>query len=146
MKIYNNLNYRFDEGDIFGHDAIKAQEYLKENNKDIYDQFMKMRISTHNNYALCKLKLGKIFSCYEAVSLVLKDFDDKNPKALYLFGKCCIEMKEYKKAVEALKILVQIQKDNKDAIALFNEADRLNKEDLAKERNMFKKMFKYSDK
>ena len=37
-------------------------------------------------------------------------------------------------------------KDNKDAIALFNEADRLNKEDLAKERNMFKKMFKYSDK
>ena len=145
MKLYNNLNYRFDEGDIFGHDAKNAQEYLKENNKDIYDQLMKMRISTHNNYALCKLKLGKIYSCYDAALKVINEFDSKNAKALYLIGKCLLEMKEYKKAVDYLQQLVDINKENKDAIALYNEAVRLNNLDLHKERKMFKKMFKCSD-
>ena len=54
-------------------------------------------------------------------------------------------MKEYKKAVDYLQQLVDINKENKDAIALYNEAVRLNNLDLHKERKMFKKMFKCSD-
>ena len=64
---------------------------------------------------------------------------------MYLIGKCLLEMKEYKKAVDYLQQLVDINKENKDAIALYNEAVRLNNLDLHKERKMFKKMFKCSD-
>ena len=145
MKLYHNLKYRFNEGDVFGHDRVNAEMYLKENDKDTYDKLIQMRIATHNNYALCKLKLGKIFSCYETVKRVLDMYDNKNPKALYLYGKCCISMKEYQRAVDALKDLIEVQPNNKDALDLYKEAQRLNNDDLGKNRNMFKKMFKAAD-
>ena len=145
MKIYHNLNYRFDEGDIFGHDSQNAQNYLKENNKDLYDKLMKMRIGVHNNYALCKLKLGRIYSCYETCNKVVKNFDDKNPKALYLLGKSSLMLKFYKESVETLRKLKEIQPDNHEVDELLNEAEKANNDDLAKEKKMFKKMFKYAD-
>ena len=145
MKIYHNLNYRFDEGDIFGHDSQNAQNYLKENNKDLYDKLMKMRIGVHNNYALCKLKLGRIYSCYETCNKVVKNFDDKNPKALYLLGKSSLMLKFYKESVETLRKLKEIQPDNHEVDELLNEAEKANNDDLEKKKKMFKKMFKYAD-
>lgn len=145
MKIYHNLNYRFDEGDIFGHDSENAQNYLKENNKDLYDKLIKMRIGVHNNYALCKFKLGRIYSCYETSNKVIKNFDDKNPKALYLLGKSSLMLKFYKQSVETLRKLKEIQPNNPEVDELLNEAEKANNDDLAKEKKMFKKMFKYAD-
>ena len=48
-----------------------------------------MRINVHNNFALCKFKLGKIYSCYEAATKTLT-IDSENPKALFLHGKACL--------------------------------------------------------
>jgi hypothetical protein len=54
-------------------------------------------------------------------------------------------MKEYQKALDSLKILITIQKDNKDVMELYKEAQTKNNEDLGKNKNMFKKMFKAVD-
>ena len=145
MKIYHNLNYRFNEGDVFGSNAEKTQKNLLENNKELYDNLMKMRIGVHNNYALCKFKLGKIFTCYEISKKVIQNFDDKNPKALFLFGKSSLMLKFYKESVDALKKLNDIQPNNNEIIQLLNQAEKENNMDLDKEKKMFKKMFKYSD-
>ena len=72
MKIYHNLNYRFDEGDIFGNDPENAQKYWMENNKQLYDKLMKMNIKVLNNYALYKLKLRRIYTCNETEIKLLK--------------------------------------------------------------------------
>ena len=48
MKIYHNLNYRFDEGDVFGSEKDKEEEKLKNENKELYENLAKMRINVHN--------------------------------------------------------------------------------------------------
>ena len=143
MKIYHNLNYRFDEGDVFGSEKEKAEEELKNTNKELYDNLVKMRINVHNNFALCKFKLGKIFSCYEASEKTLK-IDKDNPKALFLHGKSCLMLNFYQKAVDSLRRLRELQPDNHDIDDTLNEAEKKYNNDLTKERNMFKKMFKSS--
>jgi hypothetical protein len=145
MKIYHNLTVRFDERDVFGDDTEQAEKYLKENQKLIYDKLIQLRLNIHNNYALCKFKLGNITSCYECTKKIIELYDNQNPKALYLYSKCCIIMKEYQKALDSLKILITIQKDNKDVMELYKEAQTKNNEDLGKNKNMFKKMFKAVD-
>ena len=102
-----------------------------------------MRINVHNNFALCKLKLGKIYSCYEAATKTLT-IDDRNPKALFLHGKSCLMLNFYKPAVESLRKLKELQPENHDVDDALNEAEKKYNDDLLKERNMFKKMFKSS--
>jgi tetratricopeptide (TPR) repeat protein len=143
MKIYHNLNYRFDEGDVFGSDKDKEEEKLKNEKKELYENLVKMRINVHNNFALCKFKLGKIYSCYEAATKTLT-IDDKNPKALFLHGKSCLMLNFYKPAVDSLRKLKQLQPDNHDVDDTLNEAEKKYNNDLEKEKNMFKKMFKSS--
>ena len=143
MKIYHNLNYRFDEGDVFGSEKDKEEEKLKNEKKELYENLVKMRINVHNNFALCKFKLGKIYSCYEAATKTLS-IDDKNPKALFLHGKSCLMLNFYKPAVDSLRKLKELQPDNHDIDETLNEAEKKYNNDLAKERNMFKKMFKSS--
>ena len=145
MKIYHNLNYRFDEGDVFGSDKDKEEEKLKNEKKELYENLVKMRINVHNNFALCKFKLGKIYSCYEAATKTLT-IDDKNPKALFLHGKSCLMLNFYKPAVDSLRKLKELQPDNHDIDDTLNEAEKKYNNDLEKERNMFKKMFKSSGK
>ena len=43
-----------------------------ENNKQLYDKLMKMNIKVLNNYALYKLKLRRIYTCYETEIKLLK--------------------------------------------------------------------------
>ena len=143
MKIYHNLNYRFDEGDVFGSEKDKEEEKLKNEKKELYENLVKMRINVHNNFALCKFKLGKIYSCYEAASKTLT-IDDKNPKALFLHGKSCLMLNFYKPAVDSLRKLKALQPDNHDIDDTLKEAEKKYNNDLEKERNMFKKMFKSS--
>ena len=145
MKIYHNLNYRFDEGDIYGHNKEEAIKLLKEKNNELYNKLNSININVHNNYALCKFKLGKIFSCYEASSKVLKDFDDKNEKALYLFAKSTLMLKFYDKAHEAVKVLIQLKPDDRNIKEIYNEVEKQYNNDKSKERNMFRKMFKYKE-
>ncbi len=141
MKIYHNLNYRFDEGDVFG--SEKEEEKLKTEKKELYENLVKMRLNVHNNFALCKFKLGKIYSCYEAATKTLT-IDDKNPKALFLHGKSCLMLNFYKPAVESLRKLKELQPNNPDVDDTLQQAEKKYKEDLDKERNMFKKMFRSS--
>ena len=143
MKIYHNLNYRFDEGDVFGSEKDKEEEKLKNENKELYENLVKMRINVHNNFALCKFKLGKIYSCYEGATKALS-IDDKNPKALFLHGKSCLMLNFYKKAVDSLRKLKELQPNNHDIDDTLEEAEKKYNDDLAKERNMFKKMFRSS--
>ena len=143
MKIYHNLNYRFDEGDVFGSEKDKEEEKLKNENKELYENLVKMRINVHNNFALCKFKLGKIYSCYEAATKTLT-IDDKNPKALFLHGKSCLMLNFYKKAVDSLRKLKELQPNNHDIDDTLKEAEKKYNDDLTKEKNMFKKMFKSS--
>ena len=145
MKIYHNLNYRFDEGDVFGSEKDKEEEKLKNEKKELYENLVKMRINVHNNFALCKFKLGKIYSCYEAATKTLT-IDDKNPKALFLHGKSCLMLNFYKPAVDSLRKLKELQPDNHDIDDTLNEAEKKYNNDLENERNMFKKMFKSSGK
>ena len=143
MKIYHNLNYRFDEGDVFGSEKEKEEEKLKTEKKELYENLVKMRLNVHNNFALCKFKLGKIYSCYEAATKTLT-IDDKNPKALFLHGKSCLMLNFYKPAVESLRKLKELQPNNPDVDDTLQQAEKKYKEDLDKERNMFKKMFRSS--
>ena len=50
----------------------------------------------------------------------------------------------YKPAVDSLRKLKALQPDNHDIDDTLEEAEKKYNEDLAKERNMFKKMFKSS--
>ena len=143
MKIYHNLNYRFDEGDVFGSEKEKEEEKLKNEKKELYENLVKMRINVHNNFSLCKLKLGKIYSCYEGATKTLT-IDGNNPKALFLHGKSCLMLNFYKPAVESLRKLKKLQPDNHDIDETLEQAEKKYKEDLDKEKNMFKKMFKSS--
>ena len=143
MKIYHNLNYRFDEGDVFGSEKEKEEEKLKNEKKELYENLVKMRINVHNNFSLCKLKLGKIYSCYEGATKTLT-IDSNNPKALFLHGKSCLMLNFYKPAVESLRKLKKLQPDNHDIDETLEQAEKKYKEDLDKEKNMFKKMFKSS--
>ena len=143
MKIYHNLNYRFDEGDVFGSEKEKEEEKLKKEKKELYENLVKMRINVHNNFSLCKLKLGKIYSCYEGATKTLT-IDSNNPKALFLHGKSCLMLNFYKPAVESLRKLKKLQPDNHDIDETLEQAEKKYKEDLDKEKNMFKKMFKSS--
>lgn len=145
MKIYHNLDYRFDEGDIFGNEKKKAEEYLKDNKPKIYEELIKMRINVHNNYALTKIKLGKTLTAYETLKKVLSEFDSNNTKALYLYGKCCIDLYKYQEAVSTLSKLNSIQPNDVNIKTLLQQAEDLNNKDLNKEKKMFKKMFKYSE-
>ena len=143
MKIYHNLNYRFDEGDVFGCEKENEEKKLKEENKELFDNLVKMRINVHNNFALCKLKLGKIFSCYEASTKTLT-IDPNNPKALFLHGKSCLMLNFYKKAVDSLRKLKELQPNNPDVDDTLQQAEKKYNDDITKEKNMFKKMFKGS--
>ena len=143
MKIYHNLNYRFDEGDVFGSEKENEEKKLKTEKKELYDELVKMRINVHNNFALCKYKLGKIYSCYEAAAKTLT-IDDKNPKALFLHGKACLMLNFYKPAVDSLRKLKELQPNNPDVDDTLQKAEKKYKEDIDKEKNMFKKMFRSS--
>ena len=143
MKIYHNLNYRFDEGDVFGSEKEKEEEKLKNEKKELYENLVKMRLNVHNNFALCKFKLGKIYSCYEAATKTLT-IDANNPKALFLHGKACLMLNFYKPAVDSLRKLKQLQPNNPDVDGTLEQAEKKYNEDMAKERNMFKKMFRSS--
>ena len=50
----------------------------------------------------------------------------------------------YKPAVDSLRKLKQLQPDNHDIDETLEQAEKKYKEDLDKEKNMFKKMFRSS--
>ena len=50
----------------------------------------------------------------------------------------------YKKAVDSLRKLKELQPNNHDIDDTLEEAEKKYNDDLAKERNMFKKMFRSS--
>ena len=114
MKIYNKLMHRFSGGDVFGHDRKAAEDYLKKMNKDLYDKLFNLRINIYNNLCVTLLKLEKIESCYYTSKQLLDLFDNKNIKALYLFGKASFLLKYYEEALDIFKKIKELQPDNKD--------------------------------
>jgi len=69
-KIYQNINYRFNFGDVFGMVFEENELPIKENNPVIYNKLNEIRISCHNNLASAKLKLGKFYSAFSTADKV----------------------------------------------------------------------------
>ena len=142
MKIYNKLKNRFSGGDVFGHDREAAEKYLKNINSELYDKLFNLRINIYNNLSVTLMKLEKINNCYLISKQVIELFDNKNVKALYLYGKACLIMKYYSDAIEIFKKLIEIQPDNKDIQKDLNEAEKKYNDNISNQQNLYKKMFK----
>ena len=142
MKIYNKLKNRFSGGDVFGHDREAAEKYLKNINSELYDKLFNLRINIYNNLSVTLMKLDKINNCYLISKQVIELFDNKNVKALYLYGKACLIMKYYSDAIEIFKKLIEIQPDNKDIRKDLNEAEKKYNDNISNQQNLYKKMFK----
>ena len=142
MKIYNKLKNRFSVGDVFGHDREAAEKYLKNINSELYDKLFNLRINIYNNLSVTLMKLEKINNCYLISKQVIELFDNKNVKALYLYGKACLIMKYYSDAIEIFKKLIEIQPDNKDIQKDLNEAEKKYNDNISNQQNLYKKMFK----
>ena len=142
MKIYNKLMHRFSGGDVFGHDRKAAEEYLKKMNKDLYDKLFNIRINIYNNLCVTLLKLEKIQSCYNISKQILDLFDNKNIKALYLFGKSSFLLKYYEEALDIFKKIKELQPDNKDIDNDIKLAENKYKDNISEQHNLYKKMFK----
>lgn len=69
-KIYQNINYRFNFGDVFGPDMEKKIEKLKESNPELIQKLLTLRLASHNNLASAKFKLNKFNSTYEVTQKV----------------------------------------------------------------------------
>jgi len=70
-KIYQNINYRFNFGDVFGMIFEENEIPIMEKNPVVYKKLNDIRISCHNNLASAKLKLGKFYSAYSTADKVI---------------------------------------------------------------------------
>ena len=61
-----------------------------------------------------------------------------------MHGKSCLMLNFYKPAVDSLRKLKELQPNNPDVDDTLQQAEKKYKEDMDKEKNMFKKMFKSS--
>ena len=142
MKIYNKLKHRFSGGDVFGHDREEAEKYLKKINNDLYNKLYTLRINIYNNLSVTLMKLEKINKCYLTSKQVLDLFDNKNIKALYLYGKACLLMKYYSNALDTFKKIKEIQPDNKEIEKDLREAEEKYNNNISSQHNLYKKMFR----
>jgi hypothetical protein len=71
-KIYHNINYRFNYGDVFGSNMEENENKLKNNNPDILKKLLEIRTSCHLNFANAKLKMNKFFSSFETAEKVFQ--------------------------------------------------------------------------
>lgn len=79
-------------------------------------------IQVENNIAQVNLLLNKYDACLNAVENVLKH-DPKNLKALFRKGKALFQLGQYDKAIQPLKLFIQIQKGNSNPDA---DKDKVN--------------------
>ena len=142
MKIYNKLMHRFSGGDVFGHDREAAESYLKSINKELYDKLFNLRINIYNNLGVTLLKLEKNNSCYYVSKQVLDLFDNKNIKALYLFGKSSFLLKNYEEAISIYKKIKELQPGNIEVENDIKLAEEKYKDNISIQQNIYKKMFK----
>ena len=142
MKIYNKLMHRFSGGDIFGHDRLAAEKYLKKINEELYNKLNYIRINIYNNLGVTFLKLEKYNSCYFITKQVLDLFDNKNIKALYLHGKASFFLKYYEENINIFKKIKELQPDNKEVENDIKLAEDKYKENISIQNNLYKTRFK----
>ena len=142
MKIYNKLMHRFSGGDIFGHDRLAAEKYLKKINEELYNKLNYIRINIYNNLGVTFLKLEKYNSCYFITKQVLNLFDNKNIKALYLHGKASFFLKYYEESINIFKKIKDLQPDNKEVENDIKLSEEKYKDNISIQNNLYKKMFK----
>lgn len=70
-KIYQNINYRFNFGDVFGMIFEENELPIKNQQPDLYKKLNDIRISCHNNLSTAKLKLGKLYAAFTTADKVL---------------------------------------------------------------------------
>ena len=142
MKIYNKLMHRFSGGDIFGHDRLAAEKYLKKINEELYNKLNYIRINIYNNLGVTFLKLEKYNSCYFITKQILDLFDNKNIKALYLHGKASFFLKYYEESINIFKKIKELQPDNKEVENDIKLSEEKYKDNISIQNNLYKKMFK----
>jgi tetratricopeptide (TPR) repeat protein len=141
-KIYQNINYRFNYGDVYGAmvDMEAAETKAAKEEPEIYGKLNDLKISTHSNLAAAKLKLNKFESVYDITTKIINEFDAGHIKALFMNGKSCIKLRKLEEAVEVLTKLNEINPNNEEFINELNNAKQELDADTKKKKNMFKKM------
>ena len=104
-------------------------------------------IQVENNLAQVNLHLNRYESCLSAVGNVLRH-DPTNVKALFRQGKALFEMGEYDQAIQPLKFLLELQRENpsvKCDRSQVNELIQTCQSKLAnyekKEKEIYRRMF-----
>ena len=69
-------------------------------------------------------------------------FDDKNIKALYLYGKSSFLLKNYDEAINTFKKIKELQPENKEVENDIKLAEEKQKDNISTQNNLYKKMFK----
>lgn len=141
-KIYQNINYRFNYGDVYGAivDMEGAEIKAAKDEPELYGKLSDLRISTHSNLAAAKLKLGKFVSVYDITSKIINEFDAGHIKALLMKGKSCIKLNKFEEAVEVLQRLNETSPGNQEFENELKLAKDLFDAETKKKKNMFKKM------
>ncbi|CAF1423512.1 unnamed protein product [Rotaria sp. Silwood1] len=105
-------------------------------------------IQVENNVAQVNLLLNKYDACLHAVENVLKH-DPKNVKALFRQGKAFFQLGLYDKAIQPLKLFIQIQKGNPNSASdreKVNEMIQICENKLANyqknEKEIYQRMFR----
>lgn len=99
-----------------------------------------MKINLYSNLASCYLKIKDTETVIDLCNKVLA-FDENNVKALYKRGVAYIEEREFEKAQDSLKTLVQIEPNNKAALERLAYVNTKVQEAIARVNAMVKKMF-----
>ena len=139
-KIYHNINYRFNYGDVFGSNVEENEKKLKESNQDLLSRLIDIRNTSHLNFANCKLKINKFFTAFETAEKVIKNFDGNSQKGLYIYGKSAIILKKYQNALEAFETLVKLSPNTKDFNDGLEEVKSLIQKENFEKKNLYKKM------
>ena len=141
-KIYQNINYRFNYGDVFGAmvDMEGAERKAAKDEPEIYGKLSDLRVSTHSNLAAAKLKLNKFESVYDITSKIINEFDAGHMKALFMKGKACLKLRKLEESVEVLSKLNELYPNNQEFINELNYAKQELEAETRKKKNMFKKM------
>jgi tetratricopeptide (TPR) repeat protein len=139
-KIYQNINSRFTYGDVFNSivDMQQAEDKFKSEDRDMYEKLCEVRLSSHSNLANAKFRLKKFNSAYEVSNRIISEYCPSHKKALYIKGKCCVEMRRFEEAVETFRKLNELYAN--EFIDDLKSAEELYNEDIRKQKNRFRKM------
>ncbi|XP_065335302.1 peptidyl-prolyl cis-trans isomerase FKBP8 isoform X2 [Cloeon dipterum] len=127
-----------------GDGGITAGVEPRDSNEDLNAIFAD-RLKVYNNLAASQMKLQAFDSALTSVENVLR-CQPNNIKALFRKGKILAEKGDYEKSVEVLKEANKIEPDNKPIQQELAKVVAKSKQELTKQKNLYRKMLGQDDK